>query len=106
MSKIKLIILIVFQLLIASSNYGQNKISVEGFEKAVDLANCKYVTYSFTNNRENKIFVEKCNCNNHPTYKFILNSISKTKTKTIAFSKTFNGLKELDIELNQENIAT
>ena len=105
MSKIKLIVLIIFQLFIASFNYGQVKITFEGYEKAVDFANCKYVIYSLTNNKEKQTFIENCDCDKDPTFTCVLNAISSTKTKTIAFSKAFNELKELEIELNQRDIA-
>ena len=105
MSKIKLIVLIVFQLFIASFNYGQVKITFEGYEKAVDFANCKYVIYSLTNNKERQTFIENCDCDKDPAFTCVLNAISSTKTKTIAFSKAFNELKELEIEMNQGDIA-
>lgn len=105
MIKTKLILLISFQLCLTVIVNGQTIISQEGYEKAVDLANCKYVVFSLTDANEKKKFIEKCDCNSSPDFITIQNAISKTKTKTIAFSKVFDDLKNLKIELDQNNIA-
>lgn len=105
MIKLKLILFVVFLLLLSTFTYGQVKITEKGYEKAVDLANYKYVIYSMTKVKERESFIEKCNCNKDPNFDSIQNAISKTKTKTIAFSKVFDELKGFDIELYQRNIA-
>lgn len=105
MFKTKLILLLSFQLCLSAAVHGQAIVSQEGYEKAVDLANCKYIVYSLTNADEKKKFIENCDCNKGPDFITIQNAISKTKTKTIAFSKVFNDLKNLKINLDHNGIA-
>ena len=106
MLKIKLFLFFSFQLLIIASGYGQTEVTKDGFEKAINFANYKYVAYSLTNTEEKQKFIEDCNCNENTTKLAILNAISKRKTKTIAFSKEFDKLKEINIDLHQKNIAS
>lgn len=105
MIKLKLILLVVVQLLLMAFTYEQINVTEKGYEKAVDLANYKYVIYSLTRVKERENFIDKCDCDKDPNYSSIQKAISKTKTKTIAFSKVFNILKDVEIELSQENIA-
>lgn len=106
MIKLKLILLVVVvQLLLMAFTYEQVDVTEKGYEKAVDLANYKYVVYSLSRVKERENYIDKCDCDEDPIYNSIQNAISKTKTKTIAFSKVFNKLKDVEIELSQENIA-
>ncbi len=105
MIKTKLFLLISFQLCLTVFVNGQTIISQKGYEKAVDLANCEYVLYSLTNANEKQKFLENCDCNKAPDFITIQNAISKTKTKTLAFSKVFNDLKDIKIDLDKNNIA-
>ncbi|MCF6297272.1 MAG: hypothetical protein L3J08_04690, partial [Flavobacteriaceae bacterium] len=102
----KLKLFLSFQLLIIASGYGQTEIAKDGFEKAINFANYKYVLYSLTNVEEKQKFIEDCNCNENPTALAIQNAISKRKTKTIAFSKEFDKLIGMNIDLDQKNIAS
>ena len=106
MHKLKLVLSLSFQLLLISFSYGQTEITKDGFEKAINFANCKYVAFSLTNAEENQKFIKDSHSDKNPTAQSIKNAISKKKTKTIAFSKEFDKLKEINIDLVQKNIAS
>lgn len=103
--KIKIFYLLTFLFFISIMSFGQQKISEEGYSKAVDLGNCRFVKFSITDEEEKNRFNESCDCDDNPTFNAIQNAIKKDYELTILFSKEYNKLKKFKIDLTQQNIA-
>jgi len=88
------------------SFFGQVKIIDSVYSRAVDYANCQYVFYSLKTIKEKEDFKAKCDCEDYPNFDLIVGAISKTKTKTLAFSREFESLKEIFFDEINGNIAS
>ena len=105
MIKIKIFLSISFLFFTSMMSFGQMKITEEGYSKAVDLANYTYVKYSMPNKEAKDRFLDRCNCNDDPSFEAIQNAIDTSFVKTIEFSKEYNELKNEKFNLTQNNIA-
>ena len=102
----KLVIYSFFHLFLIHYGFSQDKeITKDGFDKAIDLANYKYVEYSIENDNKKQNFISSCNYKNDLTYNKIKEAISKEDTKTIQFSEEFNKLKNEEVDLKKRYIA-